>query len=96
MIKPRFQCSLKGLLLAVVLLAGPMLLLRPRSHDDARIIAMFGPVKVGRDGSIEVQGGAVRISQGSNVTEIRAKRIVVQQNGTADVYGHGTMVQMTR
>ncbi len=93
MIKPRFQFSLKGLLLAVVLLSGPMLLLTPRSNDDDRIIAMFGPVQVGRDGSIEVQRGAVRISQGNKQTEIRANRIVVQKDGTAKVYGHGTMVQ---
>jgi hypothetical protein len=96
MIKPRFQFSLKGLLLAVVLLAGPMLLLRPRSNDDARIIAMFGQVQVARDGSIEVQGGAVRISQSNKETEIRANRIVVQKDGTAEVYDTGTMVQTTR
>jgi hypothetical protein len=96
MIKPRFQFSLKGLLLAVVLLAGPMLFLRPRANDDARIIAMFGPVQVGRDGSIEVKGGSVRISQGNKQTEIRANRIVVQKDGTTWVNGHGTMVQTTR
>jgi hypothetical protein len=96
MIKRRFQFSLKGLLLAVVLLAGLMLLLRPHANDDARIIAMFGPVQVRRDGSIEVQGGSVRMSQGNKQTEIQANRIVVQSDGTAEVYGPGTMVQTTR
>ena len=96
MIKPRFQFRLEGLLLAVVLLAGPMLLLRLRAIDDAPIIHMFGPVQIGRDGSIAVQGGSVRISQGNTQTEIRANRIVVQKGGTVEVYGHGTMVQTTR
>ena len=96
MIKPRFRFSLKGLLFAVALLAGPMLLLRPGVDDNARMIAMFGPVQVRRDGSIEVQRGLVRITQGDKQTEIRANRIVVQKDGTAEVYGHGTMVQTTR
>ena len=96
MIKPRFQFSLQGLLLAVVLLSGPMLLLGPRSNDDDPIISLIGPVQVRRDGPIEVQRGTVRISQGNKQTAIRANRIVVKQDGTAEVYGHGTMVQTNR
>jgi hypothetical protein len=96
MIKSRFQFKIKGLLLAVALLAGPMLFLRPLANGDAPIIDVFGPVQLGQDGSIEVQGGSVRISQGNKRTEIRANRIVVQKDGTAEVDGHGTIVQTTR
>jgi hypothetical protein len=96
MTKRRFQFKIKALLLAVALLAGPMVFLRPLPTGDAPIIDAFGPVHVGQDGSIEVQGGSVRISQGNNRTEIRANKIVVQKDGTAEVYGPGTLVQTTR
>ena len=96
MIKPRFQFKVKGLLLAVALLAGPLLFLRPLANGDAPSIDVFGVVHVGQDGSIEVQGGSVRISRDNKRTEIRANRIVVQKDGTAEVNGPGTLVQTTR
>ena len=95
MIKPRFQFKVKGMLLAVALLSGPMLFLRPSTKGDAPIIEVFGPVQVRPDGSIEVQGG-VRISQGTKQTEIRANRIFVKKDGAAEVDGHCTLVQTTR
>ena len=93
MFKPRFQFKLKGLLILVALLAGPMMFLRPRATNDSPVIDLFGPVQIGQDGEIEVQGGAIRIRQGDTRTEIRANRIVVRTDGTAVVEGNGTIVQ---
>jgi hypothetical protein len=96
MSKRRFQFKIKGFLIAIALLAGPMLFLRPSATDDAWTIDFFGPVQVGKDGSFQVQGGSVRINQGDKQTEIRADRIVVQKDGTVEVDGAGTMIQTAR
>jgi hypothetical protein len=94
--KPRFQFKLKCLLIVVALLAGPMMFLRPPATSDSPVVDLFGPVHVAQDGRMEVQGGAVRISQGNTRTEIRANRIVVRKDGTALVEGNGTIVQRDR
>ena len=96
MFKTRFQFKIKGLLIAVALLAVSMSFLRPCPKGDAPIIDLLGPVQIRQDGSIEVHGGAVRVRRGNEQTEIRGNRIVVRKDGTAEVYGHGTMVQTTR
>ena len=96
MFKPRFQFKIKGLLPAVALLAASLRFFEPFANGDAPIIDVFGPVQVGRDGSIEVHGGSIRIRQGNSQTEIRANRIVVQKDGTAEADGPGTLVKTSR
>jgi len=96
MSKPRFQFKIKGLLLTIALLAGLMWFLRPIATSDSPVIDFFGPVQIGQDGTIEVQGGSIRISQGNKQTEIRANRIVVRKDGTALVDGNGSIVQTAR
>ena len=96
MFKPKLQFKISGLLIAIALLAGPMLFLRPAANDDTPTIEFFGPVEVGKDGSIRMQGGFVRINQGKKQTEIRANRIVVQKDGTIGVDGAGTIMQTAR
>ncbi len=93
MSKPRFQFTIKALLIAVALIAVPLSFLRPAANGDAPIIDLFGPVQIRQDGSVEVQGGSVRIRRASERTEIRATKIVVQKDGTAMVYGPGVMLQ---
>jgi hypothetical protein len=96
MSKPRFQFKIKGLLLAIALPAGLMWFLRPLATIRSPIIDFFGPVRIGQDGTIEVKGAAVRINQGITRTEIRGNRIVVDKDGTTEVYGNGTIVQTAR
>jgi hypothetical protein len=96
MFKPRFQFKIKALLIAIALLAGSMSFVRPLTRGDAPIIDLFGPVQIGKDGSVAVHGGSVRIRRGNEQTEIRGSRIVVRRDGTAEVDGHGTIVQSTR
>jgi hypothetical protein len=94
--KSRFQFTIKGLLLAVALLAGPMFCLRQLTYGDIETIDIFGPVQFRQDRSIEVQGGSIRVNRGNRQTEIQANRIVVQKDGTIEVYDRGTIVQTTR
>jgi hypothetical protein len=96
MFKRRFQFTIESLLIAVALLGGLISFFRPVENGEARIIDFFGPVQVAQDGSIEVYGGSIRIRQGNGQTEIRSNRIVVQKDGTAEVYGPGMMVQTSR
>ena len=94
--KPRFQFRLKGLMLAVAIVAAPMPLLTPASERNTPIIEVFGNGVIGRDGSIEVQDGAVRVGQDGEQVEIRASRIVVKKDGTTEVFGPGTILQGVR
>ena len=96
MFKPRFQFKLKCLLIVVALLAGPMMFLRPLATSDSPVIDFFCPVQIVQDGTMEVQGGPVRITQSDTRTEIRGNRIVVHKDGTTDVYGNGSIVQTAR
>ena len=96
MMKPRFQFRLKGLMLAVAIVAAPMPLLTPASERNTPIIEVFGNGVIGRDGSIEVQDGAVRVGQDGEQVEIRASRIVVKKDGTTEVFGPGTILQGVR
>jgi hypothetical protein len=96
MMKPRFQFRLKGQMLAVAIVAAPMLLLRPTSERNTPIIEVFGNGVIGRDGSVEVQDGAVRVVQDGEQVEIRASRIVVKKDGTTEVFGPGTILQGVR
>jgi hypothetical protein len=96
MMKPRFQFRLKGLMLAVAIVAAPMLLLSPAPKRNTPVMELIGNVLIGRDGSIEVQGGSVRVGQDGQRTEIRASRIVVKNDGTTEVFGPGTILQGVR
>jgi hypothetical protein len=91
--KSRFRFTIKGMLIAIALLAGPMLCLRQPTDGDVKTISASGSVEIRRDGSIEVHGGEVWFNQGNKQTKVQANRIVVQKDGTAEVYGHGTIVQ---
>jgi hypothetical protein len=96
MMKPRFQFRLKGLMLAVALVAALMPLLMPASERNTPTIEVFGNGVIGRDGSVEVQDGAVRVGQDGQPTEIRASRIVVKKDGTTEAYGPCAIVQGVR
>jgi hypothetical protein len=91
--KARFQFTLKRMMLVVALLAGSRLFLRPSTVSGPPMIAVSGPALFQPDGSVEVQRGAVWISGDDKQTEIRAERIVVPKDGTARVYGPGTLRQ---
>jgi hypothetical protein len=96
MSKPRLQFKVKGLLIAVALLAGALSFLRPFAIDGAPVIEVFGPAEFGQDGSVTVRGGSVRIIRGREKTEVRANRIVIRKDDTVEVDGRGTIVQTTR
>jgi hypothetical protein len=96
MIKPRIQFQLKGLMLAVAVFAALMLLLTPMSERNTPIIEVFGTGMIGRDGSVEVQDGMVRVGRDGERAEIRASRIVVRKDGTTEVFGPGTILQGIR
>jgi hypothetical protein len=96
MMKPRFQFRLKGLMLAVAIVAAPMMLLAPAPKRNTPIIELFGNVVIGRDGSVEVRDGEVRVGQDGQQTEIRASRIVVKKDGTTKVLGPGAILQGVR
>jgi hypothetical protein len=96
MMKPRFQFRLKGLMLAVAIVAAPMLLLTPASERNTPIIELFGNVVIRPVGSVEVRDGAVRVGKDGQRTEIRASQIVVKKDGTTEVFGPGTVLQGVR
>jgi hypothetical protein len=96
MMKSRFQFRLQGLMLAVAILAAPMLLLAPAQERNTPIIEVFGNAVIGRDGSLEVRDGAVRVGRDGQRTEIRASRIMVKKDGTTEVFGPGTILRGVR
>jgi hypothetical protein len=96
MIKPRFWFRLKDLLLVVALVAAPMLLLTPASERNTPVIEVFGSGVIGRDGSVEVQDGAVRVGHDGERVEIRASRIIVKNDGTTEAFGPCTILQGVR
>jgi hypothetical protein len=59
-------------------------------REDARTIQFFGQVTVNRDGSVEVQGGGVRVATEPRM-EIQADRIVVRKDGVIEVLGKGSL-----
>jgi hypothetical protein len=96
MMRPRFQFRLKGLMLAVAIVAAPMLLLTPPSKYNTPIIKFIGNVMIGRDGSVEVRDGAVRVGQDGEQSEIRMSRIVVKKDSTTEAYGPCTISHCVR
>jgi hypothetical protein len=48
------------------------------------------------DGSVEIQNGAVRVSQDGKQTDIRALRIVVKEDATIKTFGPATISQVVR
>jgi hypothetical protein len=94
--KYQFQFKLMTMVLVVALLSVPMLLLKSLTRRDTTIVAVCGAVHFRQDDAFEVKAGAVRIRQDNTQTEIHADRIVVQRDGTAEVYGPGTIRQMPR
>jgi hypothetical protein len=96
MTKPPFQFGLKGLMLAVAIVAAHMLLLLPAPKPNTPLKELIGNFLIGRDGSAEVPDGAVRVGQDRHWTEIRASRIIVKKDGTTEVFGTGTILQGVR
>jgi hypothetical protein len=94
--KRRFQFQLRGLMVAVAIMAGLMVLLTPAPERNAPIIRVFGKCVIGRDDSVEVQDGSVRIGEDGEQAEIRASRIVVKKDSTTEVFGPGTILQRVR
>jgi len=93
---PRMRFTMRQMMVAVAIVAAPMLLLTPESERNTPILEVFGNGVIGRDGSVEVQGGAVRVGQDGEQAEIRASRIVVKKDGTTEVFGPGTILQSAR
>jgi hypothetical protein len=96
MSKPRFQFNINALLIAVALIAVPLSFLRPSSNGNARVIDLFGPVRIRQDGSVEVRGGSIRMRHGDQQTSIRASTIIIHKDGTAHAVGAGSIVQTQR
>jgi hypothetical protein len=96
MARLRFQFTLKASLIAVALIAVPLSFLRRSADGNVQVIHLLGPVHIGQDGTIEVRGGSVRIRRANEQTELRANRIVVMEDGTAVIYGPGSMLQTRR
>jgi hypothetical protein len=94
--KRRFQFRLKSLMIAVAVVAGIMLLVTPASERSARIVTVFGNCVIGRDGSVEVQDGSVRVRDDGEQAEMRASRILVKMDGAIEVFGPGTFLQRVR
>jgi hypothetical protein len=94
--KRRFQLRLRGLMIAVAIVAGIMLLVTPASERSAPIVMVFGHCVIGRDGSVRVQDGSVRVREDGEQAEIRAGGVLVKSDGTIEVFGAGTLLQRVR
>ena len=92
MMKSRFQFHLSGMMLFVLLAAFSLLYLRPSTNTVDMRVDIFGDTTIRRDGTVEVQGGMVRIGMDKR-TEIRGDTIIIQQDGTICVDGKGSIKQ---